>query len=67
MPHPSPVRRLLLASLLLSAGGCETFTEFREKRGAERDTAIPANRTVLEPISRNYFEQESPTQGFLGA
>lgn len=69
MPSFSPVRRHLLPlSLLLSASGCTTFQDFLDSSGEAGVAGVPpAERVLMDPISRNYFELESPRQSVIGA
>lgn len=52
----------------LAGGGCTAFTDLFEQRTGPRTTdAPPATRTLMEPISRNYFVLDDPAQGVVGA
>ena len=66
---PSLLRVPLLLSLLLTLGGCASLSDFLDHRqsAARRDTALPASRARMEPISRNYFELHSAEQSVVGA
>lgn len=62
------LRSLLLLPAFLAGGGCTAFTDlFEQRTGPRTSDARPATRTLMEPISRNYFVLDDPAQGVVGA
>jgi hypothetical protein len=64
-----PFRKLrpALLCLLFPMVGCTTLQGFLDDAERPHKSAVPdANRELMDPINRTYFELASPEQGVIG-